>query len=146
ADGHLVTANWPIPRSATAMKMPRTVEVKRWDMETQRAVQSFSAAVLMYLHPIPSGDGRRLAVAGQDTITIIDVRSGETIAMVDHPGKNPVQWLALSDDGRMLAWSPDGKAVRVWDTVTAAPACRPLAAQDPAFLVFSPDGNRLAVG
>ena len=79
-----------------------------------------------------------------------------TIELRTTGGKLIGQPLRHQGDVRRLAFSPDGKTLasasgdhtaRLWDVVSATPACRPLRHKGAVrTLAFSPDGTRLVTG
>jgi WD40 repeat protein/class 3 adenylate cyclase len=95
------------------------------------------------LHVALSADGRALAVAGIDTVTLWNV---ETHAARRVPGRSGVDAIDFSSDGRQLAVARADGPVEVWDA--AAPNAGPRRLGDlrgVTAVAFSPDGLRLAV-
>src|SRR5207244_12158520 len=105
-------------------------------------VRNYTAPVFRFGHAL-SGDSRRLAVADEKAITIVDLGLGAALASVPHRSLAGVLAAALNADGRLLAWS-DVKTVAVWDTTTEAFAGPRLRLRGD-HLAFSPDGAYLAV-
>ena len=131
-----------ISRLSSAADQKGLVKAKTWDMETRGEVRSFTAPTFRYVHGL-SGDSRRLALAGDKAITIIDLGSGTTLASVPYRLPPVVLTAALNADGRLLAWSTPA-AVTVWDTALAKRA-GPVLPQRGDHLAFSPDGACLAI-
>ncbi len=91
-----------------------------------------------------SPDGRRAALAHNETARLWDVTSGKEIAApLVH--RDRIERVAFSPDGsRALTASADGTA-RLWDAATGQPSGPPLAHGKPVlFATFSPDGSRVA--
>ena len=93
-----------------------------------------------------SRDGRVMATARGAAVTLRDARSGRQLAapLVGHSA--PVEAVAFSADGRMMATSGADRSVRLWDTRTQRPLGSPLTGHtDRVYAVaFSADGRLLA--
>jgi WD40 repeat protein/serine/threonine protein kinase len=99
-----------------------------------------------------SNDGRRIAIAGSQSVRVWDATTGEPISPVmTHNGRfwylSP---LAFSPDGRLLLTLGNrggslGEAV-VWDIATAKPAITLKHGANVTSGAFSPDGSRLMTG
>jgi WD40 repeat protein len=61
-------------------------------------------------------DGRLLAVAGRGKVALVETWTGTTTDIVDIG--EPVDCLAFSRDGRMLAAAIAGEGIRIYDTAT----------------------------
>jgi WD40 repeat protein len=138
-NGHLISLHFSVPNAAD--RKGRLV-AKTLDFATREEFRKFTTPVFMYGHAL-SGDCRRLAVAGEQAITLIDLGDGATLASIPHRFPVAVFSAALNADGRLLAWS-EPRAVHVWDTATATPAGPTLQLRGD-HLAFSPDGASLAV-
>jgi WD40 repeat protein len=95
-------------------------------------------------------DGRWLAVADRNAITLWDVASGHLVATFDGHGKGIVD-VAFSPDGAYLATSDGEGVVRLWELANS----RLIRSFDAEFahsfgsenaIAFSPDGQLLEVG
>ncbi|WP_327585615.1 WD40 repeat domain-containing serine/threonine-protein kinase [Nonomuraea sp. NBC_00507] len=95
-----------------------------------------------------SADGRRLALAGGDKITIVDLARREVSARLKLTGNGGqgAQALAFSPDGRTLAVSRDGESGRVelWDLEQRS--VRATTGHGAGYLAFRPDGRLLMTG
>ncbi len=88
-------------------------------------------------------DGKRVAVAFTDnTLEIIDIASGTTLATLDAPPE--VMQLVFSPDGRRLATSGNRQPVTLWDAVTGRKLFALPDVNRDVWLAFTPDGRRLA--
>jgi RNA polymerase sigma factor (sigma-70 family) len=88
-------------------------------------------------------DGHALAVAADNTVRLLDARTGRDLGRVGTP-RTAVTWFAFSPDGRSLAYR-DGKAVRLWELASGSDRLALDLAAEPAGLVFAPGGRSLVV-
>jgi len=97
-----------------------------------------------------SPDGLTLAVGEQESIQLWDVATGHLSWTLTNPGNYRV---AFSPDSQTIAVGSAGKGIRLWDTTTGQriwvlPIVRgeeeTPAGNDNRFLIFSPDGSKLA--
>jgi WD40 repeat protein len=95
-----------------------------------------------------SADGRRLALAGGDKITIVDLARREVSARLKLTGNGGqgAQALAFSPDGRTLAMSRAGEPGRVelWDLERRS--VRATTGRGAGYVAFRPDGRLLMTG
>ncbi|MGP3911697.1 WD40 repeat domain-containing protein, partial [Nonomuraea sp. 10N515B] len=95
-----------------------------------------------------SADGRRLALAGGDKISIVDLARREVSAKLKLTGNGGqgAQALAFSPDGRTLAVSRDGESGRVelWDLERRS--ARATTGRGAGYVAFRPDGRLLVTG
>ncbi|MGP3962759.1 protein kinase domain-containing protein [Nonomuraea sp. 3N208] len=95
-----------------------------------------------------SADGRRLALAGGDKISIVDLARREVSARLKLTGNGGqgAQALAFSPDGRTLAVSRDGEPGRVelWDLERGS--ARAKTGRGAGYVAFRPDGRLLVTG
>lgn len=97
-----------------------------------------------------SPDGKRIAVVEEGWIYatvgqayLLDVRSGETLAILDHHQDAIIQAAAYSPDGRLIATALD-RTIKIWDGATGAELTTlPAAGGRVHDLAFSPDGRLL---
>jgi RNA polymerase sigma factor (sigma-70 family) len=102
-----------------------------------------------------SADGKRLATCGEEgsggsSVRVWEVPSGRELRTIRPPDKGTVERVALSPDGKLVAWSQrDGDGVVVADVVTGRVLDRlhRLNHKGPApAFAFSADGKTLATG
>ncbi|MBI5386537.1 MAG: protein kinase [Verrucomicrobia bacterium] len=95
-----------------------------------------------------SPDGRALAVStdSRSSIVVVEVRTGESISMLPHPGME-VASLAWHPDSRRLAATAYDRQVRLWDALSGK-LLHPLTghAEEPHGVAFHPDGTLLVSG
>jgi RNA polymerase sigma factor (sigma-70 family) len=105
-------------------------------LPTPTHIQSFALA--------PDGETLAYSYHNSNAIDLWDMAAGRRLHQL--PGHDtPVYKLAVSPDGKILASSDWGPALRLWDTATGKPL-RSLAGWDQfgsACLLFSADGRRL---
>ena len=76
-------------------------------------------------------------------VIVLDVRSGETLAVLDHHEDSIVQAVAFSPDGRLIATAL-GTTIKVWDAISGAElATLPPAGGSVHALAFFPGGRLL---
>jgi WD40 repeat protein len=91
-------------------------------------------------------DGRLLAVRSDPAVPLLDVRTGQVLATLEHPQRPSLS--AFSPDGLLLA-TATGSSRRVWLWDVASRRCvTKLRAfrQAPEALAFHPEGRLLAAG
>jgi WD40 repeat protein len=123
--------------------------IRRWDLGTGTAVQTFETGPGMHLALALSADGKTLASGGAGFgPTLWDTATGKPTDL-DPPGPRPRPWvqgLAFAPDGKTLGVADTNGRVRVWDVA----AHRELHQYDEhtyvAKVAVSPDGTRAATG
>jgi WD40 repeat protein len=133
-----------------------TGEVRLWDVARRAQTAHIAAHQKMINALVFSPDGRWLASASDDgRVMLWDVSGAEpslTIVAYDAaaPGRrfrppDAISSVAVSPDGKLLAWGGDGNQVRLWDVAAAREKA---AFHGPKrfvrYVAFSPDGQRLA--
>lgn len=94
-------------------------------------------------------DGSKLVFRGEDTIRLWDLKTNEVQDIVE--AKGTTRSIALSPDGKLLAFATELTKVILWDLVsrqarfTMETGIVPLRTGDIGRVVFSPDGTILAV-
>jgi WD40 repeat protein len=123
--------------------------VKIWDARTGQLVHTLKAHNDRVFGLVFSPDGKRLASVGAENdrqIHIWDVRTGQRLLTWEgHEGR--IASVAFSPNGQLLATAgaiPIESEVKIWDAVTGELLHPPLPGGP--FVVFSPDGQRLAEG
>jgi DNA-binding beta-propeller fold protein YncE len=114
-----------------------------WDpaagTESRRFPGLRGGAYAVEYHPT----GHTLAVAADNTVVLLDPRSGRAVGRVGTP-RTAVTWFAFAPDGRSLAYR-DGKAVRLWEVASGSDRLTLDLPTEPAGLAFTPDGRSLVV-
>ncbi|MBB5955061.1 WD40 repeat protein [Saccharothrix tamanrassetensis] len=97
------------------------------------------------VHRLALFDDTTVAVGSEDgAVEIVDTASGMPVARVA-TGHGPIEDLAFSPDGTLLATTGQGADVAVWDMVTGVEVTSFSARLGVGALVFAPDGKRIAV-
>lgn len=122
--------------------------VKIWDASTGRVILTLKGSAYgTTWYAAFSQDGKLLATAGADRIARIwDATSGEELRLLSGH-REEVYHIEFSRDGSRLATvSPDGTA-KIWDAKTGQALLTLNQGDDaiPHWVVFSPDGSRIAV-
>jgi WD40 repeat protein len=123
--------------------------VKLWDMDTGK-----EKATLRHPHDVFEVaflKGDKLVVSGSDALRLWDVASAKETAALKPKGSKEVSLLAVSPDGKTVAFAPDGANAKppvvLWDIHTRRGRPGPdLEGQVASSLAFSPDAKLLAVG
>ena len=89
-----------------------------------------------------SPDGKTLASASEDAITLWDVRTGRTV--LGSTARVNVTDIAFSPDGKLLVGVADAARILVWDIVTGFQLWTLPANDRDIRIAFSPDGQMLA--
>jgi WD40 repeat protein len=87
--------------------------VKIWNLSTLREVRSLGSGAEPVTAVTFSGDGKYVAVASRNILTVTEVLSGHDVAHVP-VGRHGALRIAFSSDGRWLAWD-DGLDIRMWN-------------------------------
>jgi WD40 repeat protein/class 3 adenylate cyclase len=89
-----------------------------------------------------SPDGRTLAVAGINDVTLMNVRTGARTPLT---GRAVIEAVAFSPDGGQLAVAREGEPVELWDVRAPRSSPRRLSTlRSMSVLAFDPSGKRLA--
>jgi serine/threonine protein kinase/WD40 repeat protein len=92
-----------------------------------------------------SPDGHTLAVGRDDSVHLLDVESGRTLAALG-PDDQGLDTLTFSPDGALLAGTaPQTEHVKVWEVAGGRRVADLAAGAGPVRAAFHPDGRRLAV-
>ncbi|HVK08547.1 MAG TPA: sigma-70 family RNA polymerase sigma factor [Gemmataceae bacterium] len=117
--------------------------VRIWDPAAGTEVHRFpglrGGAYAVEYHPA----GHALAVAADNTVLLLDARTGREQGRVGTP-RTAVTWFAFAPDGRSLAYR-DGKAVRLWELASGSDRLTLDLPAEPAGLAFTPSGRSLVV-
>jgi RNA polymerase sigma factor (sigma-70 family) len=134
ADGQTVAAPVPEANGHTTIRV--------WEKATGREVHRIKPGT-MVAHVLLAADGRSLVWGDDRGVHLWSLKAGKEVLKLNTP-KGPLLGLAMSADGRTVAASDSGHAVRVWETAGGIEVCRIEAAPDPLYLALSPDGRTLA--
>jgi WD40 repeat protein len=140
-DGHVLVAIFP-PRQAPT---PRQIEVRRID--TGEVLQVYGGFSDFMCDLAFSPDGRTLATAGTDRITLWEAATGKVRGHLEAK-MGQVKNLAFTPDGRTLVAGGEGSGkVFSWDVATGAERQQ----IDPRVgilrsMALSPDGKTVAIG
>jgi WD40 repeat protein len=152
ADGHLVSIGTPVQLLLVKF-VALDVEVKCWDVNEGRAIRAvtlpmlrdYALTIQSILTCVLSADGRHVAASRSGKsgkITYWDIPSGrEPATVIEGPGLH--FWLAISGDGRFVAWS-DNIGVHIWDSKSGAQTAMVPMAHVAQRLVLNYDGSRFA--
>lgn len=128
--------------------------VSIWDLQTAQLVQrpSFPEEVGWINKSAFTPDGETLALSSWGVIYFLNVGTGrvigEPLSVPKEDLKEPIDAIAFSPDGKILASGGRDQAVRLWDTQTHTSIGASLRGHSSSVLsaTFSPDGNTLATG
>ncbi|MBI3409190.1 MAG: protein kinase [Planctomycetes bacterium] len=113
------------------------------DLQTKALLNSFKSgwANSLAFHPRDS----RLAVAGGDSIRILDVDSGKELKALRHPKIQTWAYgLAWHPEGRLLAATSQERKIHLWDVETGAETMPPWEAfSSGVYMAFNHKGDRL---
>src|SRR5262249_42100534 len=112
-----------------------------WDSATGTEIRRFGGlrggAYAVEYHP----GGQTLAVAADNTVLLLDARSGRELSRIGTP-RTAVTWFALAPDGRSIPYR-DGKSVRLWEVASGSDRLALDLPAEAAGLAFAPDGRSL---
>lgn len=142
-DGDLIFT----PDSKTLVTGASDDWVRLWDVRTWKESRCFRAGGEGVTRLAVSADGKTLVAGCRDgCVRRLDLQEGKTVVLfqVDRPA----EWLALSPDGKVLAWVEFNSSVVVlWDTAAGKRLHRLIGNRGPVeAMAFSPDGRILASG
>ncbi|MBL0348280.1 WD40 repeat domain-containing protein [Candidatus Villigracilis affinis] len=87
----------------------------------------------------------QLAVGLQDKLLILDVQTGDTIAVIDSPGDH--QLMAFSQGGSLLAANNTSGQIYIWQKQgDVFYLLRNIPSEQATSMIFNPHGDRLLVG
>jgi WD40 repeat protein len=123
--------------------------VKLWDMDTGKETATLRHPHYVYEVAFLKGD--KLLATGSDALRLWDVATGKETAAVKPKGADEVSLLAVSPDGKTVAFAPAGVQLKpqvlLWDIHARVQRPGPdLKGQSASALAFSLDGKLLAVG
>ncbi|HYT92174.1 MAG TPA: WD40 repeat domain-containing protein [Gemmataceae bacterium] len=116
--------------------------VRLWDAGTGRALRSFEGARAVAFSP----DGKILAAPSKfgTSLRLWDVATGKELN-ASEAHTSPVEALAASPDGTLIASGDRAGTVRLWQAATGKPLCKLSGHTDGVTaLAFAPDGKTLA--
>ncbi|GAA1017735.1 hypothetical protein Aple_024870 [Acrocarpospora pleiomorpha] len=143
-----------IPRGSSAVALSRdgrtlattvgeSASVQLWDLSTRRRL----GAPLSGGRTVEfSGDGKRLAVVGDDGMRVWGVRTRRPIGKVLKGPATAFTQAAFSSDGATLAAAGSDGSIQLWDIATGEPVGNPLRGHTAIViaLAFDPHGGSLA--
>jgi eukaryotic-like serine/threonine-protein kinase len=136
-DGHLIALSSVQLVQITA-GVPRSAELKIWDLEARQELSSFVADV-QTRHTALSRTGQHLFFGNK----VRNLATGKESNSI--PGiVNYLESVSLDQTGRLLAIA-NFRGLRVWDIANAAAVGPEFAHRYITKLIFDPDANRLAV-
>lgn len=119
--------------------------IKIWNTETGFCVQSIDKFDTIVRSGALIADGEQLASASYSRIQIWDVMTGDCLHILDNYNKGYGSFVKASTSGHWLAYSVDGKTVKLWSIVKGIDV---LSLEDDAgdisWIAFSADDRRLA--
>ncbi|PZQ64651.1 MAG: hypothetical protein DI570_04725 [Phenylobacterium zucineum] len=133
----------PDGRLAATLGSKPGLEIRVWDLSSGRAAVTINAPNAHRSAEF-SPDGSRLAVGGDDGITIWDVASGRRLTRF---GSGVIDDVAFSPDGQRLVSGHMNRSVIVWDVASGQMLAQMSGHAKRALSVaFSPDGKVVASG
>lgn len=122
----------------------RSPEASLLDAQTGKKLFSLKGHKSRILCLAASGDGQKIASAGEDrTVQIWNAQSGERLLVIPTGHERPIEAIAFFPDGKRLITTSQDKTVQVWDTENGVNLAFLLGHQDGIKCVaVSPDGLR----
>jgi WD40 repeat protein len=125
-------------RQAATFTDAAAIEV--WDLESRKERLRIPVPGLGYAALSP--DGKQVATASGEQVTLWDTATGKQQALISQKGA--VRALAFSPDGKLLACGTDHRTVAVWSLETRQKLVQDAHLDRVWALAFSPDSKTLA--
>src|SRR5262249_42714521 len=122
--------------------------IKIWDVQTGKVTATLQGVLGQFWAIAFDGDGKWLFCGGEKGLDVWDIASSKIVRSFGAEDRaDGFYSLALSPDGKKLAWGNTSTKVKVWEIGSdKPPATLDSHTADSRYAAYSPDGKLLATG